>query len=57
MKFNQAPDGKMIAVQGLIKLPLAEWRRIMRHQAEAARENYLNNQEVKDLGGGDFIDY
>jgi len=53
---QSGPDVKTITVQELIKLPLAERRRIMRQQAETAREYYLNNPEM-NLGGGDFIDY
>lgn len=57
MKIKQTPDWKKINVQALIKLPLTERRKIMRQQAESAREYYLNNPEIKNLGGGDFIDY
>lgn len=56
-KMKQTPDWKKTIVQELIKLPLVERRRIINQQAESAREYYLNNPEVKDLGGGDFIDY
>lgn len=57
MKINQVADGKTITVDELIKLPFAVRRRIMCQQAETAREYYPNNPEVRDLGGGDFIDY
>lgn len=57
MKIKQTTDSKTITVQELIKLPLAERRQIMCQQAEAAREYYLNNPEIINLGGGDFIDY
>jgi hypothetical protein len=54
MTNQQAVLPDKITAKELMKLPLAQRRRIMRQQAEAAREYY---PEIKNLGGGEFIDY
>lgn len=46
----------LIQRRNFMQLPLKERRRLMAQQADKLSEHYEQDQEWRDLGGGDFID-
>ncbi|MBM4031755.1 MAG: hypothetical protein FJ291_08225 [Planctomycetes bacterium] len=42
--------------RAFMRLPMQERRRILAEQAERMASHYEHDAEVRDLGGGDFLD-
>ncbi len=59
--FGQKTEMKqsltLIQRQKFMQLPLEERRRLMAQQAEKFSDHYKENQDWKELEGGDFLDY
>ena len=47
----------LVQRRAFMKLPMQERRRILAEQAERVAEHYRQEPEVRDLGGGDLVDY
>ena len=52
---TQEPLG-LVQRRAFMKLPLQERRRILAEQADRMAGRYKQDAEVRDLGGGDFLD-
>jgi hypothetical protein len=47
----------LLGRRAFLKLPLAERQRLLRKQAAAAEDYYRNDNEWREFGIGDFVDY
>ena len=55
-KLDTKKPLRLVDRRAFMRLPLQERRRILAEQAERVADHYGRDAEVRDLGGGDFLE-